>query len=80
MKIEIESLLCEHGPAFAACADKLNLRCPETRSEAAEIVTQFGLGAYIGGKHVAIHRKLSPFGEVVGPRLAIITHDAPDWV
>lgn len=47
------------------------------RNEVARVVTENGLGAYVGGRHVAIHCNRN--GKIVGERLAIITGNGPDW-
>jgi hypothetical protein len=49
---------------------------PDTRASAAQCVSRHGFTPYIGGHHVAVHKQV---GDTLGPRLAIITHDAEDW-
>lgn len=50
-----------------------------SRSDAARIVREHGLAAYVGGHHVAIHRESPEWGSIVPGRLALVTSDTPDW-
>ena len=49
-----------------------------SRASVAEIVRQHGFAAYVGGHHVAVHRKHTT-GLCAGPRIAMITHTSPDF-
>ena len=49
-----------------------------TRLQVADIVRAHGLAAYIGGRHVAIHRR-SRNGGIIPGRLAMVTHSSPDF-
>jgi hypothetical protein len=51
---------------------------PETRRRTADLILAYGLGTHIGGHHVAVH-EIDRFGNIDGPRLAIITSNAPDF-
>ena len=49
------------------------------RQGAAAIINTHGLGAHVGGHHVAIHRMKQDF-TIFGPRLALVTSDEGDWL
>lgn len=49
------------------------------RAGAAAIIRTHGFAAYVGGHHVAIHRKVRG-DEIHGDRLAIVTDDSLDWL
>lgn len=68
----------EHRQIVDRIATELLTKEPETRQEAAAIINAHGMAAYVGGHHVAIHHKDST-GAIRGARLALVTHDAPDW-
>lgn len=49
-----------------------------TRADVAAVVRARGFWAYIGGRHVAVHRRTRG-GRATENRLAIITGTGPDW-
>ena len=75
---ENEPMSAKQRKAIDRVASELLTQKPETRIEASRIIENAGFASYIGGCHVAIHRK-GDDGRIVGPRLAIVTHSAPDW-
>lgn len=75
----VESLSVQARHKLLHLTEDLKHRNPDTRAAAAELVRQHGYAAYVGGRHVAIHRATRT-GSIKPGRLALITSDAPDFV
>jgi len=79
MRLEIENTLMTVGERnrLDDLASQLQRSASSTttRDEVAKRVANMGFTPYTGGRHVAVH----PIGGLQYDRLAIITHDSPDF-